>query len=287
MAAFIWAFVNIIDKYTLTKLVHNPLVPILALGIAELFIGLGFFLFHGMVWISFSQWMLVLAISFCYGLTLFFYYKAVFVEEVSKVIPFYFLIPIFVLVIAHFTLSEILNWKQDTGVALLVAGAVLLSLKRVEKIRMSPAFFYMMFASLAYAGNQVLTKYLLRSVDLWSVFAYVRIGIFILMLPFLIYYFPLMKKAYQQTGKKLFFVIGGNQCLNLLGVLCITVALTSGYTALVDALTSVQSFFVLGLTIISTLFFPNFLKEPLNKLVLVKKIIFIGMMFVGVMLVGG
>ena len=62
-----------------------------------------------------------------------------------------------------------------------------------------------------------------------------------------------------------------NQLLNLAGVFAITLAMTSGYVTVVNALASVQPIFVLIITLILCTFLPNILKETLEGWVLIKK----------------
>ena len=76
-----------------------------------------------------------------------------------------------------------------------------------------------------------------------------------------------------------------NQLLNIAGVLAITLAMTTGYVTLVNALASIQPFFVLVLTLIASFFLPNLLEEQLKGLVLIKKFIATCLIFIGVILV--
>jgi amino acid permease len=76
-----------------------------------------------------------------------------------------------------------------------------------------------------------------------------------------------------------------NQALNLSGVLAITLAMTSGYVTLVNALASVQPFFVLAISLIASFFLPNLLNETLDGWTLVKKFIATLFIVIGVLII--
>jgi len=76
-----------------------------------------------------------------------------------------------------------------------------------------------------------------------------------------------------------------NESLNLLGVLFITIATSIGYVTLVNALSSIQPFFVLLFTVLLSIFYPSILKEELSKSIIFLKILAIVLMFSGAILI--
>uniref|UniRef100_UPI0038BA90DC EamA family transporter n=1 Tax=Legionella tunisiensis TaxID=1034944 RepID=UPI0038BA90DC len=118
-----------------------------------------------------------------------FYYLALKYEEVSKVIPIYYLAPVFILFIAKAILNEHLANNQYWGTALLVSGAIIISLSSPLKIGISKGVLCMLLAAFCYAINQILTKFLLKNNEFWSVFAYIRLGVSLSLLPIFVYYF--------------------------------------------------------------------------------------------------
>jgi drug/metabolite transporter (DMT)-like permease len=271
LAALLWAIVNVIDKYTMSKLVESPLIPLLISGILGLFVAGGIWSVHGIETLSYLNLILAVLAGSFYVLTMYFYYLALQHEEVSKVIPIYYLSPVFILFFAKGILGENLTTNQYVGMAFLVSGAVLISAELPRNFKGSKGITYMMVAALCYALNQVLTKYLLKYNEFWTVFAYIRVGIFLSLLPIFYLNFNTILIYCKKIHSKAYKIMTVNQLLNLAGVFAITLAMTSGYVTLVNALASVQPIFVLIITLILCTFLPNILKETLEGWVLIKK----------------
>lgn len=89
LAAFIWAFVNIVDKYVLSKLVNKPIVPVIIMGFIGLLASLLIFAFLGFQKLSMGNILLAFISGFLYVLMVFFYFRAVKTEEISKVVRFF------------------------------------------------------------------------------------------------------------------------------------------------------------------------------------------------------
>jgi drug/metabolite transporter (DMT)-like permease len=285
LAAMLWAIVNVIDRYTMVKLVREPLIPLLLLGVVGLLATGIIYCIHGLATFTFSDLILALLTGTFYVLTMFFYFHALKQEEVSKVIPVFYLTPVFILLIARGVLNETLSNQQYWGIAFLVSGAVLISSPSSLKLGISKGIGYILLAAFCLALNQVLTKYLLKNNEFWSVFAYVRVGIFISLLPFFCWHPANSMANYRKISYRAYAIMLLNQLLNLGGVFAITWAMTKGYVSLVNALASVQPFFVLILTLAIGLFWPNLLKESSTSSILIKKFIAIGLMFIGAFLV--
>lgn len=285
LAAMLWAVVNVTDKYTMSKLVQEPLIPIVVLGL----VGLAMALVIGYVYHFplMSPWHLLLAFlaGAFYVLTTYFYYQALKRDEVSKVIPLYYLSPVFILLMALEVLNEVLRWEQYLGMLLLVVGAILISVSVPFQFRLNKAAGYMILAAFCYALNQILTKILVRDENFWVVFAYVRVGIFVSLLPVFVWAFTSARPLFRETGARAYRIMIVNQWLNLSGVLAITVALSYGYVTLVNALASVQPFFVLILATLLSFFFPHIIKEESSRSILVIKAIAITFMMGGTVLV--
>lgn len=99
-AAFIFAITSIIDKFLLTKWIKNPIVLVLILSGVGLLFGLNIYLFYGFSFLSGFNIALALIAGVIYFFGEIFYYKAVKLEEISKVVPLVFLSPLFVLLLA-------------------------------------------------------------------------------------------------------------------------------------------------------------------------------------------
>src|SRR3989344_6359742 len=96
-AAFIWALTNIIDKYVLEKLVRKAILPLIALGFVGFITGILVLITQNIEPLSFQNtiWAILAGAAYI-GMSVCYFY-AVQSEEVSKVIPLFFLAPLFIL----------------------------------------------------------------------------------------------------------------------------------------------------------------------------------------------
>lgn len=285
MAALSWAIVNIVDKYILTKWVRQPIIPVIILGIVGLIASIIIYFLYGFSYLSYFNIFLAFIAGIFYILMSVFYFKAVKIEEISRISPLFYLSPLFILILAAIFLREVFTPLKYLGIFLLIFGAILISSKNLSKISLGRAFWWMMLSTLALAINQILTKYLLNFTDYWTIFAYTRIGAVIGLIPIAYIYFPELIDTVRKHGKRVVAVISANETLNLFGVLSITIAVSIGYVTLVNALSSVQPFFVLLFAVILSIFYPAILKEEIGKSVIFQKLLAITLMFIGAILI--
>ena len=282
LASLIWAGVNIVDKYVMSKLVDKPIIPMIILGIIGLPVSAAVYLFHGFASLSWFNIFLALVAALFYIFMCLFYFKAIQHEEISRIVPLFYLNSFFVIFLASTFLGEIFEPFKYVGVVLLVAGAILISMKKSLDLHFNPPFYFMLLASFCSAVAQVITKYLLNYADYWTIFAYLRIWTFIALIPIYFLYFPDLIQAVKKGGKKVIFVISLNELISLGALVLTTIATSIGYITLVNALSAIQPFFVLALSVIISIFFPAILAEELDKATISRKVVAIAMMFAGV-----
>lgn len=285
LAALTWAIVNTIDKYVLTKWVKKPIVPVMILGIIGLLASFLVFVFHGFSELSFPNIILSFVAGIFYILAIIFYFKAVKIEEISRVVPLFYLTPLFVLILATIFLGEIFTPMKYLGIFLLVIGAILISSKNFIKLSFGKAFWFMVLASLTLSINAVVTKHLLNFADFWTIFSYTRIGTIFVLIPIFYFSFPDLVAVAKEHGKKAIGVMSLAEILNIFGILLITIATAIGYVTLVNALSSVQPFFILFFAVILSIFYPKILKEEIGKSIVLLKLFAIILMFIGVILI--
>ena len=285
LAAFTWAVVNTIDKFILTKWIRNPVLPLIVLGFIGLLASIIIFFLHGFSFLSLPNILLGICSGLFYSLMSMFYFKAAKIEEISRVVPLFYLAPLFVLILASILINESFEKINYLGIFLLVVGALLISSRNLVRIRFGKAFWLMILSSLSLAINQVITKYLLGYSDFWTVFSWTRIGMFISLIPIYFTGIPDLQSTVRQHGKRVFGLISLSQCLNLLGVVFITIAISKGHVTLVNSLSSIQPLLVLIIVVLLSIFNPNILKEEFNKSNLTVKFIAILLIFCGAIIV--
>lgn len=285
LAALLWAMVNLTDKIIITKLLRNPLVPVMISGVVALVAGVLVYLIHGFSPLPFLLILLGLVAGGAFLAMNFFYFKAMQVEEASRIMPLMQLSTLGVLIFANIFLHEVLTMTQLWGVLLLVVGSFLISTKDFRHWRFSRAAWFILLAVLAIVINQLITKYLLGFADYWTVFGIIRIGTFLFLVPVLFKKHSLLWKTPQNRG---FFVMGIIICsesVTLAGSLLYNAAAAQAPITLVNALASVQPFFVLLLAILFSIVFPKMLKEEITLNRILTKAAATCMMFIGVILV--
>jgi len=285
LAALSWAIVAIFDKYVLTKFVKNPLIPLIFLGIMSAIASTLVYFFHGWSDISTINILVAFAAGISFVCAVLFYLKATKIEEISRIVPLIYLAPIFTLLFAGLFLGEVFTLTKYTGIFLLVAGAVVISSKNLVNITLGKAFWLMLLADVLFSVNYIITKYLLNFADYWTVFSYTRVGIVIAAIPIAYLNFDDLYSAVCKHGKRAITAFSLDETFRVLGALLVTVAASFGPIALVNALASVEAFFVLAFAILLSRFYPKILKEKIGKSTIFLKFIAILLMFLGTILI--
>lgn len=284
-AALCWAIANIIDKTILTKWVNKPLVPIIVTGVVWLLFGIAVFISRGFSYLSLSNVILAILTGIVSILAWISYFKAMQTQEASRVIPLTNLSSLFVLVLAAVFLGEILTPLKYLGIFLLMVGAILISTKKSSKVHLGTALWWVILTALFYAINSVLTKYLLNSSDFWTIFGWKSVGMFLGSTPIAYLFIGDLIKTAKQHGKKVVISMSASESITAVGILFSVIATSLGYVTLVNALSSIQPFFVLLFAVLLSIFFPSILKEELSRSIISLKILAILFIFVGVLLV--
>lgn len=286
LAVFLWACSNIVDKYVLSKLISNPIVPLIVWSILGLLVGIGLFVFKiaKLVSLPFAFFALLnggLAVS-----AIFCYFSAVSIAPISKVVPLSYLSPLFVTLLAGLFLGEVFNLYTYIGIFLIIIGAVLLSQPGSISFIGGKPLRLMICGSFLFGTGEVVNKYLLGFASTTTLFAHMRIGAFLFCLPLCFIYWPVLKKAYKERGAKLFWILSANELFfGLSGTFILVMAVNNGPVTLVNAMASFQPFFVLLFSVIISIFRPHILKEKITRSNVILKFCSILLMFTGAILV--
>ena len=285
LAAFCWSISYITDKHIVTKLVRNPLTPIVVLGIFGLVASCAVYFIRGFSPLSNINILLSIAAGIIWGFGSIFYFRVVKTEEISRIVPIYHISPIFVSIFAGIFLGEIFTPVKYLGIILLVMGAVFISSQNFLSIKVGKAFWSLILSAVFFASSFVLQKYLLNFADSWTVFAYMRIGSALALAPIMFLYFPELIRNIKEYGNRVIFAISASEIMNLTALVFIAIAASIGYITLVNAMSSLDSFFVLFFTVILSRFFPSVLKEEITKYIILQKFLAISLIFAGVILI--
>jgi len=293
-APFLWAIVNIADDYLVSRYSQKDKERssgglVLFSSLIGIFIAFFILLFtKGIFNISILDKVLLFTTGGLTIIWIIFYLYSLEIEDISVIVPWFLVAPIFGYVLGYIILGETLTLFQIIGSMIILTGSVLISIdfrgeKRIFKKKM---VLYMVLACLAIAISGIIFKFVTIGTggNFWvsSFWEYFGLGIFgLLIYGFVPKYrdeFHFMNKT---GGKKIFLVNIVSELMSVSGNLLTNFALLLAPVAMVFLVSSFQPAIVLLLTIIGTKFFPHIIKEDISRRVLIPKIIAIVVMIIG------
>lgn len=283
--ALLVAVSNTMDKFILNKLVKNPYLPLGVSGVIGAVFAAGIFLTSGFQPLSQLDTALALSTGALFMLAMLFYFKAMKVEEVSRVVPFYYIAPAFTLVAAFLFLGESFAPQVYLGIALLIAGAVLVSLRSLSSFRVGKAFWFILAGCVSTAALATLTKHLLGQADFWTVFSYTRIGMAACVVPLIFFYRKDFVSLFRRGKAAAVCMMSLSETITLFAVLSFIFAASIGFVTLVTAMTSFQPLFVLLFALLLSRFYPKILNEDFGRKALLTKAASVALIVCGAFLV--
>jgi len=183
-------------------------------------------------------------------------------EEVSWAIPLFQAYPVFVAIMAVPLLGETLGYLQWLAIFIVVAGAVIISIKRGpggSTTWLGRTFFLLFGAGLLMAVADVASKYALGYITFWNMY---WIGSFCLSGIFLL--FSLRPAILRELGNisqrgLTMVLITINETLAMVGIVLVFWAMEWGPVSLVSTITGSRPIFVFFLAFIINRILPNFL----------------------------
>ena len=284
LAAFLYAVVGIVDKFTITKWIKNPFVPPIIFGAMGFLFSAAIYFFQGFAQLSTFNIALAIFVGIISVVASVAYFKAAKIEEISRLVPMIFISNVFVVILAAVFIGEIFTLEKYAGIFLLIFGATMISSRKFD-FKPGKAFWLAMLSGFIWASTAVIVKYLLSFADFWTIFSYTRIGMFIGILPLAYFYLNDFFLAVRKHGNKVIGVMSVNEILALSGIFSATYAMSIGPVTLVQSLISVEPFIVFILSIIISIFLPKILKEEIDRKTLFLKAVAITAVIIGAVLV--
>lgn len=285
VGAVIVAAVAVIDKTVLSKWMARPSGSFFAFGAIETVIGLIAFAALGFPILPFPAAAAALATGAGYAAATLFYFRALKVEEASRVVPLYNLSPIVTAILAAVFLGEVFGPSTYLGVALVTFGAAMISLKRVRGWRFGKGIAWMLGSVGFVSVSSIVSKHLLGSVDPWTLFAYSKLGIAFVALPASVDGAPAFMAAVRRHGRRVVAFTALSEGLTSIVSIFFLLAASTGYVTLVNALIGTSPLFLLLLTSLFSVYRPDILKEELGNGALARKAAAIACLLAGVSLI--
>ncbi|MGD0717718.1 MAG: EamA family transporter [Halobacteriota archaeon] len=264
--------VNIIDKILISDYRIPPLVYVLVISATSL-MPLVILPFFTLTALPFGVLLFTIVIGFVRIYYTLPYFKALSVEEVSRVIPLLQLTPVFVLILSSLLLRETLNPQEYVAFGLLVLGGTLFAVRLGKGIRISLALYLMILSSFLLAVYSVALKYLFSTQDFYTVFIWVQIAGFIAFFQ-LLSFRPLrgsLVTTYKTTNWKIGVILVAEQAVAYVSVFAYSYAIAHGPITLISSVGATQPLFVLLFATVLSYRFPRVLREELTRMDLALK----------------
>lgn len=289
LAPAIFTVVNFLDKIVVSKLVKDYRGMTIYGTITGFIVGTLFWIITGFHTLPLKDALIVISTGCLtiWGSQL--YFKAVSLEEPSKLILFFQTTPIFTFLIAFLLIGERITFTQFFGFVIILLTVIWVSVEKgKDKFQISEASLLIMLVNAMWALGGVLMKFAVSANSFSSILSYeswgLGIGGAILYLGF-----PQIRKAFHESfknaGTKSLIVMFSNEIIFVIGKSLTFFAYTLGAASLVSVVGSTQVFFGILYGLLITKFAPKLLTEDEANGQLSKKIISATIMFVGLWLV--
>ena len=274
----LWAISVHLDKYLVERFFKESNVAVLLLFTA--FIGL---LLLPFIWIyepgvtspGLGSIALIMLSGVFYMTAMLFYLRALQSEEASVVAPFFQAGPLFGYVLAYLVLGEVLSARQMAGGAMIVVGALIVSLRFGQSMKMFKARLAALMLSCGFimALSSLIFKIFALRVEFWTTTFWMFVGEALFGAALLL--IPAYRREFvallRVNTAALLSINGSNELINLGGGLGNRYALTLAPLSLVQAIGSTTTLFVFLFGIVLSIFVPRLGRENLSAGELVQK----------------
>lgn len=214
------------------------------------------------------------------------YLHAIEKDEVSVVVPFLQLIPVFGYGLAILILDEYLTFNQIIASLVIIVAAMILSFDLTgEKIKIrKQVILFAGGASILYALSDVIFKKIAINDGFWLSAFWQYVGVLLvglIIFAFVKTYREDFLSVFKRSKKPVIFLNCFSETLSIIGDLILRYSFLLAPIALVMVANVFQPFFVFIYGIILTIFFPKISTEKLSRRHLVQKIVAILIMVIG------
>jgi drug/metabolite transporter (DMT)-like permease len=288
----LWAISVHLDKYLVERFFKDSDVAIMVL-----FTALVVVLALPVIWYfeptvlnpSAGSIALIMLAGILYMTAMLFYLRALQNEEASVVAPFFQTGPLFGYVLAYVVLGETLSPRQLLGGALIIVGALFVSLRFGQSMKTFKTRLAILMVTCGFimALSSLIFKVFALKVEFWTTtfWMFVGEGIFGVVLLLIPSYRRQFTTLLRINTAALLSINASNELINLGGGLGNRYALLFAPLSLVQAIGSTTTLFVFVFGVVLSVFFPKLGRETLSGRELVQKGIAAIVVAVGVALV--
>lgn len=289
LAPAVYAIVVFIDKYILEKEVTNYLgMPIYGSVIAAIF-GVLIWIGTGFPSLTLRDSLLIMLTGVLTVFGLASYFKALSIDEASKITILFQITPVLTLILSYLLLGNRISGQQFLGFVLILVSTLGTSVeKSLRKFHLSNIFFLILLTDFFWALAFVIFKFVSETNSFSSLISYEGFGMGVG--GFILYkFFPSIRNSFEMINKKVgssfFWIIVINEAIFLVSRLLTYLAISKGPVALVDVVGGTQVIFAIFYGILLTKISPKIFKENVSLKGLSKKLVLAGVVLVGLWLV--
>lgn len=288
IAPALYAVSTYFDKFLISKKVRDPMLLTIITGITVFLGAFLIFLLNGFGTIPYWQILMLIGAGIMSEIALIPYYKAMSLDDASRIIPLFQIVPVLVLIFSYLFLGEMLSLNEFGGFVLILAGGFMLSLRELNlKIfKFRPAIGYVALTALFYAIPAITFKYVVITQNFWETMAYTFAGTFAGSVLLFWIYIKRFLVQFKEISSGTWLVVGSNELIYFFGNVSRFYAVSLGPIALVSVIGGTTPFFVLLFGLIISLWFPYIVKEDISKSTIGLKILATILIFLGAWLIG-
>jgi len=282
----LYGITNFIDKFLIENTIEDPLVVTIFGGFINGLLGVIILTLRGFDSIPLPQACLLLLAGTFLTFYIIPYFKALAIDDASRVVPLFQIASIFVLVLSYIFLGEKLNSFEFLGLIFIIVGGFILGAEKIERGIFKPrkSLYFMIISSLFYAITSIIFKFVVTKNDFWLTFGYESLGLglgaFILLL-----WRPHRHrfiKELKTVTTKIWGILLINEFFNTCAQFSTAYALLLASASLVAVIEGSQPFFVLIYGLILSLWFPHIVKEDIAKTSFTIKLMCTILLFIGI-----
>jgi drug/metabolite transporter (DMT)-like permease len=293
IAPALWATSNHIDKYLLSKYFKGAGTGALIL-FSALFGGLVMplvFLFNPEV-TQIAWWQLLLMVgNGALGVVaVLLYLYAMQEDEASNVVPLFQTMPVLMFILGAIFLHETLSSRELGGASLIIAGAVIISIKFSDtffKLR-TKVLTLMLLSSLILAVGSLIFKIVAFESDYWTTVFWYYFGCMLFGIGLFMCVGKYRREFLENVRQWPLFLLALNalnETITILGGLVLSFITLVMPLALAQVINGFQPVFVLVYGIILSKLFPKIVQEGLGRKELFQKVLAIAIMLIGTFLI--
>jgi uncharacterized membrane protein len=282
-APALYGISNFFDKFLIEKKIKDPILLTIFGGVIISLAGMIIFIVRGFVVLDLRPIFILLISGILAEIALVPYFKALSLEDASRISPLFQVIPVFVLILSYFLVGEVLAQKQLFGFFLILLGSFFISFeKRIGGIlRVRKALRWVLLASILWAFSSVVFKFAIIDLNFWDALVYEFLGVAVGCLILFLFYSRRFIAQFKIMSAGAWAVLNINEVVYFLGRLCTFYAISLGPVSLVTVLNGFHPVFVLVFGFVLSVWFPHIVKEDIAKKTIVSKSVAMVLMILG------